>query len=376
MRIAINGWFLAHDPHTGTGQYLRALLEWLPKVGPGHEYHVVVPHGARPALPPSIGILRLACGASNLDKLRFEQVLFPRACRDLKADVAHVPHWAPPLASPAPVVVTIHDLIPRLLPEYRGGPLVRLYTALVSAATLGASMVLADSEASRQDILRELGLPQEKVRTVYLAADERYTAQSGFLLDEAVKQKYGLPEGYVLYLGGFDARKNVRALLSAWTWAAGAVGEAYPLVLGGKLPEPDGRLFEDFPALAKELAVADTVKFIGHVDEADKPALYRSALAFVFPSRYEGFGLPPLEAMACGAPLVCGNGGSLPEVVGSAGYVIPPSDTRALGAAILTCVVEPTVADNLRQRGFEQAKKFSWEKTARATLAAYEAVAK
>jgi glycosyltransferase involved in cell wall biosynthesis len=118
------------------------------------------------------------------------------------------------------------------------------------------------------------------------------------------------------------------------------------------------------------------VKFIGHVDEADKPALYRSALAFVFPSRYEGFGLPPLEAMACGAPLVCGNGGSLPEVVGSAGYVIPPSDTRALGAAILTCVVEPTVADNLRQRGFEQAKKFSWEKTARATLAAYEAVAK
>ncbi len=376
MRIVLNGWFLAHDSHTGTGQYLRALLDWLPRVGPQHEYHVVVPDGPLPELPSSIGILHLACGASNFDKLRFEQILFPRACEQLGAHLAHVPHWAPPLASPAPLVVTIHDLIPRLLPEYRGGPLVRLYTALVSAATLGASMVLADSEASRRDILRELKLPEDKVRTVYLAADERYTAQSGFLLDEAVKQKYGLPDGYVLYLGGFDARKNVRALLSAWTWAANSVGEAYPLVLGGQLPAPDGRLFEDYPALARQLAVADSVKFIGHVDEADKPALYRGALAFVFPSRYEGFGLPPLEAMACGVPVITGNGGSLPEVVGSAGYVIPPSDTRSLGAAILTCVVEPSVADNLRQRGLEQAKQFSWEKTARATLAAYEAVVK
>jgi glycosyltransferase involved in cell wall biosynthesis len=378
MRIALNGWFLVHAAHTGTGQYARALVEWLPRVAPQHEYHAVIP--ASPGVPPPAGldvrVRSIPCGGSNLDKVRFEQVLFPRACRALQADLAHVPHWAPPLASPAAIVVTIHDLIPRLLPEYRGGPFVRLYTALVAAATQGAAMVLADSEASRRDIGQHLGLPRARVRTVYLAADARYTPRRDSLADEAVRQKYDLPEGYALYLGGFDARKNVRALLSAWTWAAGAVGEAYPLVLAGQLPKPGGRLFEDFVRLAQELEVADTVKFIGHVDEADKPALYRGAMVFAFPSRYEGFGLPPLEAMACGVPVVCGNGGSLPEVVGDAGYVIPPDDTRAFGAAILTCIVEPAVSENLRARGLAQAKTFSWEKTARETVAVYEAVAR
>ena len=374
MRLAINGWFLAHDQHTGTGQYLRALLEWLPRLSE-HALHVVVPDPADlPALPEAIHLHRIRCGATNLAKVRFEQSLFPRACRELKADLAHIPYWAPSLSSPCPLVVTIHDLIPLVLAEYRGDWRVRLYTALVSAAARGAALVLADSEASRQDILKHLGLPEAQVRTVYLAADARYTPASGFLLDEAVKQKYDLPDGYVLYLGGFDARKNVQALLSAWTWAANSVGEAYPLVLGGQLPRPDGKLFADYPRLAQELDLAGTVKFIGHVDESDKPALYRGASVFVFPSRYEGFGLPPLEAMACGVPVVCGNGGSLSEVVGNAGYVIPPHDTRAFGAAILTCLVEPTVSDDLRQRGLAQAKKFSWEKTARETLAAYEAV--
>ncbi len=374
MRVALNGWFLVHNAHTGTGQYLRALAEWLPRVAPQHEYAVVVPSGEPAEAAPSVRVHPVQCGASNLDKVRFEQVLFPRACRALNADLAHVPYFAPPLASPAPIVVTVHDLIPLVLPEYRGSQWVRLYTALAAAATAGASLVLADSDASRQDVLHRLHLPPEKVRTVYLAAGEQYTPKGDWRVDDPIKQKYGLDEGYVLYLGGFDARKNVRALLSAWTWAAGSIGEGYPLVLGGRLPAPDGQFFEDFPRLAQELDIADTVKFIGKVDEMDKPALYRGASVFVYPSRYEGFGLPPLEAMACGVPVVASNAASVVEVVGQAGYLLPPDDTRAFGAAILTCVVEPAVADDLRARGLEQARKFSWEKAARETTAAYESV--
>ena len=394
MRVALNGWFLVHNAHTGTGQYLRALCAWLPRVAPQHEYYAVVPAGRIAEAPSAVRLHPVPCGASDFDKVRFEQILFPRACRALNAGVAHVPHWAPPLASPAPIVATIHDLIPlltRALPEYRGGLRVRLYTALVAAATAGASLVLADSEASRQDILQYLRLPPEKVRTVYLAAGEQYTPKGDWQVDEPIRQKYQLaPEGgYVLYLGGFDARKNVRALLSAWTWADSSIGQSYPLVLGGQLPRPDpnpraapgaggrpgGRLFEDFPRLARELDIADTVKFIGPVDEGDKPALYRGAAAFAYPSRYEGFGLPPLEAMACGVPVVASHAASVIEVVGQAGYLLPPDDTRAFGAAIITCVVEQAVAEDLRARGLEQAKKFSWEKTARETVAAYEAVA-
>lgn len=376
MRVALNGWFLAHDAHTGTGQYLRALVAWLPRLAPQHEYYVVVPSGQITAVNSGVRLQPVPCGASNFDKVRFEQSLFPRACRDLKADVAHVPYFAPPLASPAPIVVTIHDLISLVLPEYRGSLSVRLYTALVAAAAAGAALVLADSDASQTDILQHLRLPPAKVRTIYLAAGEQYSPKGDWHVDDPIKQKYGLDEGYVLYLGGFDARKNVRALLSAWTWAAGSIGQSCPLVLGGHLPTPDGRLFEDYARLAQELDIADTVKLIGAVDETDKPALYRGASVFVYPSRYEGFGLPPLEAMACGVPVVASNAASVIEVVGSAGYLLPPDDTRAFGAAILTCVVEPTVADNLRARGLEQAKKFSWEKTARETVAAYEAVVK
>jgi glycosyltransferase involved in cell wall biosynthesis len=379
MRIALNGWFLVHHPHTGSGQYLRALLEWLPRVAPEHEYHVVIPSAGAEALA-ALEAERQAhgyhlhparAGASNLSKVVFEQVRFPQACRALRAGIAHVPYWAPPLRSPAPIVVTVHDLIPRLLPEYRGGFKVQLYTALVAAATAGASRVLADSEASARDLAAQLQVPAERIRIVYLAAGPQYTPQADSQVDDPIRAKYGLEEGYVLYLGGFDPRKNVRGLLAAWTWASGSIGQGYPLVIGGQLPAPGSAFYEDLPALAAELDLADTVRFIGPVAEAHKPALYRGATAFVFPSRYEGFGLPPLEAMASGVPVVTTTGGSLPEIMGSAGYLVPPDDARTFGAAILTIVVEPTVYDDLRARGLAQAQKFSWEKTARETAAAY-----
>jgi glycosyltransferase involved in cell wall biosynthesis len=376
MRIVLNGWFLIHHPHTGTGQYLRALLDWLPQVWPEADYHLVTPGlpvspAARPA---SWQVHPVACGAADLHKLYFEQVLFPLACRRLRADIAHIPYWAPPLFfDAAPVIVTIHDLIPRLLPAYRGHTLAQAYTALVSAATPRASLVLADSEASRLDILRLMGLPEKKVRRIYLAADQRYRPDSD-IADQASLKKYGLPETYVLYLGGFDVRKNVPALLEAW--ATCALARYSPLVLGGPVPAPDGRLFADYASLTTRLGLADTVKFIGPVDEADKPALYRGAAVFVYPSRYEGFGLPPLEAMACGTPVVTTTCASLPEVVGEAGLVVSPDDPRALGQAILTCLTEPATTQRLRERGLQQARRFSWENTARETAAAYAAAAK
>jgi glycosyltransferase involved in cell wall biosynthesis len=376
MKIAINGWFLAHDAHTGTGQYVRALVEWLPRVAPQHTYVVVTPQTVEVAAPVQNHVMRVGGGA--LSKVCFEQQLFPQACKTLTAQIAHIPYWAPPLASPVPFVVTIHDLIPLLLPEYARGWRVRLYNALVQAATPGAALILADSNASRDDILKHFAIPAERVRTVYLAAGPHYTPQGDWQVDEPIRAKYGLnPEGgYVLYLGGFDQRKNVRGLLSAWTWAASSIGENYPLVLAGALPEPDGALFEDLRAIARELKVADTAKFIGPVAEEDKPALYRGATVFAYLSRYEGFGLPPLEAMACGVPVVVSNRASLPEVVGSAGYILPPDDTRTIGASILTPIVEPAVYDDLRARSLAQTKQFTWEKTANETVAAYETVGK
>ncbi len=375
MRLAINGWFLSH-PHTGTGKYLTALLENLPAAEPELEVHVIAPAAVNTcSLPDRVQIHSTPPRNTALGKIRFEQRDFPQVAAQLGADLAHIPYWAPPLRSKVPFVVTVHDIIPLLLPEHRGSLPVRMYTSLVTSGVRGARAVIADSHHSRLDIVEHLHLTREHVHTVHLAADADYKPADSFEIDPNLQAKYDLPDDYVLYLGGFQRRKNVHRLLAAWSWARDPIGADYPLIIAGQLPEsPDGILFHDLPALAEELELEDTVRFIGPVDEADKPALYQGATCFVYPSSYEGFGLPPLEAMACGAPVVTTGKASLPEVVGDAAYYVEdPSDTRKLGAAIIGVVVDGQLADDLHARGLKQAAKFSWKKTAHETLAIYRA---
>lgn len=375
MHLVLNGWFY-DKPHTGSGQYLHNLLNQLPIVAPEIKVTLVTPAGAKLDFQHASRLTHYALriSNSNLQKIKFEQLDFPNACKKLKADLAHIPYWAPPLSSPVPFVVTIHDLIPILIPEYNRSLKVRLYNALVSASSPGAAHIITDSDSSTQDVIKHLRVEANKITTVHLAVGPEYKPSPNFLTDVAVRQKYNLPDAYVLYLGGFQPHKNVRNILDAWTWCDGPLGEGYPLVIAGKLPEPGDRFYDDLPAYAKELNL-DYVQFAGAIDEEDKPAVYRGAAAFVFPSRYEGFGLPLLEALACGVPVVTSAAASIPEVVGEAAYLVEnPDDTRALGAAIIAVVVNPDVVDRLTNAAREQVKKFSWEMTAQETVAVYRKI--
>jgi glycosyltransferase involved in cell wall biosynthesis len=379
MRIAINAWFW-DSPTTGSGQYTRRLVEHLSAAEPDLELVLVKSRGwgfqvsrfgskVPDCLQPKTWYLKPIAG--DLKKVWFEQVAFPLACRRLEADVAHVPYWAPPLAPSVPTLVTIHDLIPLLLSEYRGGPLVRLYAALVSRTARSARLVITDSEASRRDIIVNLRIPPERVRVVYLAADERFTPTCAHE-DVNVRMRYGLPARYVLYLGGFDVRKNVATVLAACRRAAPAVGEDCPLVIAGRLPTEDTPFTPNPRRLAQEYGMDERlVHFTGFVDDADKPALYRGAMAFVFPSRYEGFGLPPLEALACGTPVVGSNASSIPEVVGNAGVLRPPDDAEGMADALARLATNADFRAELSRRALAQAARFSWERTAQETLAAY-----
>ncbi|MGC8780674.1 MAG: glycosyltransferase family 4 protein [Anaerolineae bacterium] len=305
MRIIINGWF-TDQPTTGSGQYLTALLEWLPRLGTEHEFIVVQPmvvqprtgEAARLTFRVSPSTLHIARFSPDLAKLWFEQVAFPWACRRLRADVAFVPYWAAPLWSPCPVVVTIHDLIPLLLPFYRGGPLQRAYTALVSHTARRAAAVVTDSEASRRDIIAHLRIPPSRVRAIHLAADPRHRPVAEAAELARVRAKYGLPEGpFLFYLGGFDARKNVVRMVEAFARAVGRSSSVIHLVIAGRLPAADTPFAPDPRPVVARLGIADRVRFIGPVDEEDKPALYALAQGTIFVSEYEGFGLPVLEAM-------------------------------------------------------------------------------
>ncbi len=317
MRIVINGWF-SDQLATGSGQYLAALLAWLPRVAAEHEFIVVRPaagpkqhqHDApRQRNDESPNTARtMECVAGNLfdvfrfspdlAKLWFEQIAFPWTCRRLKADVAFVPYWAAPFWSPCPVVVTIHDLIPLLLPHYRGGPLRRAYTALVSFTARRAAAILTDSEASKRDIIAHLRIASGRVHAIHLAADPRYELIADQAERTRVRARYRLPDGpFLLYLGGFDVRKNVPRMIEAFARVIRAQPSLVNLVIAGKLPAADTPFTPDPRSVAARLGITARVHFIGQVDEADKPALYSLALGTVFVSEYEGFGLPVIEAM-------------------------------------------------------------------------------
>jgi glycosyltransferase involved in cell wall biosynthesis len=369
MHVAVNA-FYWNRPDTGSGQYVHQLVRHLPHADPDLRLTMVVPAQITPHEPLPSGYRWHVAQApvGHLGKLYFEQVLFPRACLSVRADLAHVPYWGSPLQSRIPVVVTVHDLIAMLLREYRGSPLARLYTGLVATAARGASQVITDSNASRSDIVAHLHIPAARVHTIYLAVEERFCPGPP---SQAVVTKYRLPSSFVLYLGGYDRRKNVDGLVRAYGYVGPAIGNEFPLVLAGRLPQRATSRFPDLKRLIHELELEPFVHCIGFVEEEDKPDLYRSAAVAVQPSRYEGFGLTALEAMACGTPVVVSNSSSLPEVVGPAGFTVDPDDTRGIAAAIIACATQPALSMDLGRKGLHQAALFSGERFAHQTHTVY-----
>jgi len=379
MHAAINAYFW-NQPFTGSGQYTRQLVYHLNRYIADLDITLVFPQveGAGPAdgVPPSINVINVPARPGHKGKVLFEQIHFPRVCREIGAAVAHVPYWGGPLHSSTPLVVTVHDLTTMLMPEYRRGMQARLYNSLVSAGARGADHVITDSFSSKLDILDHLQIPEQDVTAIYLAAGSQFTPAENSLTDMAVLRKYDLPDFYVLYLGGYALHKNISTLLSAYTYVAKALGEDYPLVLAGKKPEQITSVFPDYGGLIQQLGLEKLVRWIGPVDEEDKAVLYRNAETFVFPSRYEGFGLGPLEAMACGTPVVTTNSSSLPEVVGTAAFAVDAGDIREMAGAIIAAVIEDSLRADLSRKGLEQAAKFSWQATATETALIYDRVSR
>lgn len=383
MHVALNATFW-NRPNTGSGQYIRQLVYHLNRQVSDLTLTLVVPQApGEPepeSVPPSVNVETVAVRPGHLGKVLFEQRGFPAATQRMGATLAHVPYWGPPLRSPVPLVATIHDLTTLLVPEYNRGARPRLYNALVSAAARGASHVLTDSFSSKLDIMDHLGIAEEDITAVYLGVGPQFRPRppggDSSLVDMAVARKYNLPEFYVLYLGGYETHKNILNLLHAYTYVGQALGDEYPLVLAGKKPASESANYPDYDGMIERAGLSKYVRWIGYVDEEDKPLLYRNAEVFVFPSRREGFGLPPLEAMACGTPVVASDGGSLPEIIGSAGFALDADDVRGMAGAIISIITEDHLAAELRRQGPIQAAKFNWETTAAETLMVYDRVAR
>ncbi len=375
MHIAYNGWFW-DQPNTGSGQYIRHLLFHLCRVAPELKLTLVLPpHNTSPDdLPGNINVVTTQGGSGNLGKVIFEQRTFPQMVKRVGADIAHVPYWGPPLSSPARLVTSILDVIPLAIPDYSRGFGPRLYTSLVASAARGSAQTITISQAAKADIIQHLQLPEDSISVTHLAADEAYHPRMGAERDETVRLKYNLPDQYVLYIGGFDIRKRVNQLLLAYTYVGQAEGDNIPLVIAGQEPAWGSAMFPDMRKYVADLQITDYVRWIGYVDEADKPSLYRLASVFVFPSSYEGFGLPVLEAMACGTPVIANEVSSIPEIAGDGAYLVRDGDARAMAGAIIALLLQQPFRESQINQGLARATHFSWRKTAKETLAVYEKV--
>jgi len=267
-----------------------------------------------------------------------------------------------------PTVLTIHDLIFRHLPEHHK-PLNRWYlNATLPLYCRRASHLIAVSEQTKRDLVALYHLPPEQITVIYEAAAPHFAPQPPATV-AAVRARYGLPERYVLFVGTLEPRKNLIRLLAAFERLhAEQLTEA--LVIVGK----KGWLYEDFFAALERSPARPAVLFPGFVPDADLPAFYSGAQVLAFPSLYEGFGLPLLEALGCGTPVVCSNVSSLPELAGDAALLVDPTDVEALTAALRRVLTGADLRADLRERGLRRAAQFSWARAAQETLALYQRV--
>jgi glycosyltransferase involved in cell wall biosynthesis len=282
-------------------------------------------------------------------------------------DVLHVQFTAPPF-SPCPVVVSIHDLSFEHLPQtfkWRSRKQLRI---TVRRSAREAAQVVALSQFVKQDLIETYNLSPEKITVIGLAAPRHFAPVQNEEKVQRVRQTYGILGEYILHVGAIQPRKNLERLLKAYAQLRQRTPDAPKLVLAGKR----AWLYDETLRAIKELGLHDSVVQTGYVPETDLPALYSGALFFVYPSYFEGFGLPPLEAMKCGTPVIVGNLTSLPEVVSDAGLLIDPFDSEALASAMERLLNDSDLRAKLRVKGLERAKHFDWQETARQTLAVYE----
>jgi glycosyltransferase involved in cell wall biosynthesis len=377
MRVTIDLSAAAHG-RGGIGRYCARLAAALIRQ-PGVQLRALynAPRSARlPADLAALPAVRVPLGdkpwRAGLAAAQLLRIPLDRWLGD--CDVYHATdHLLPPLG--VPTVFTVHDLAFLVEPQTHL-PTNRLYlAAMMPRYARAASAVIAVSEATRRDLLRYYRLPPERVRVVHLGVEPEFRPLDAATARARVAKRYGLAGPYVLFVGTLEPRKNVRALLAAFAALVRAPSDANrspPLQLA--IAGAPGWWYDDLYRWVRARGLDSLVRFLGRVADADLPALYSACAAFAYPSLYEGFGLPPLEALACGAPVVCSDRSSLPEVVGDAALQIDPTRPAALAAALRRVLDDESLRQTLRARGLARAAGFTWGRTAAGTLTVYEQV--
>lgn len=365
MRIAFDGTTL-RPGRTGVGYYSEHLLHSLATESVDDEIVVISnrPIDTIRPLPPRV---RVITSPSRVPRMVWMQTLAPRLIRQLGADIVHFTNGMVPLAAPVPTVVTIHDMSLTMYPRYHPPRRVLLNRPLVDLAARRADAIITVSESAKRDIIRLYGLDPLRVHVIHEAAAPTFQPVGSPSALARARQRYQLSDRFILYVGTIEPRKNLPRLIEGFADRRRTGELPHQLVCVG----PYGWLSRDIADLIERFGIERAIQFTGYVPFEDLPALYTLAEMFVFPSMYEGFGLPVIEAMACGTPVITGHVAALAEVGGGAVEQVDRLDSQSLGAAMVRLAGQPRRRAELSVLGRQRAQTFSWERAARETLKVY-----
>ena len=375
MRVGIDGYPLA-EPRTGVGHYTLELARTLALISPSDQFELVSP-------APFDGAAQDEIERTNLPNLRtvnprassirghWWSIGLPLYARRASFDLFHGTNFDLPLWKKRRSVVTIHDLSTLLHPEKHRSRLVRRARLRLPLVVRIADMIITPTESVRRDVCEHLGVRADKVTAIPLAARSSFQPMP-FAQTAPIRKRLGIEDDFLLFVGTLEPRKNLLTLLNAFEQIIGHSSLRPQLVIAGG----EGWLMDELSVFIKNATISDRLRFTGYLSDDDLRALYSSCRIFIYPSVYEGFGLPPLEAMACGAPVIAGRIPSLQESLGSGARLLEPLDVDALAKSILDLLQNENQRQLLGSAGPQQAGKFSWEKTARLTLDVYHQLLK
>ncbi len=386
MRIGIDATPLPPNP-VGAGNYIIQLVRALLTLGSEHQFVIFVQHSgyhylkkaddtpaqvdsapkSRPVPAPEWVITSDKPPAL---RLLWEQTVLPALASRYRLDLLHSLHYTRPVFLPCASVVTFHDMTFFLFPQLHTLPKRLFFPVMMHLSARHAAALLANSENTRRDAMRVLKIPSQRISVTPLGIDAAFRPIDDQALLEECRQRYRLPQRFILYVGTLEPRKNLPLLLNAYARLS-QHGEDIPLVITGR----PGWMYEDIFSQIKTLGIQERVQFTGYIPAQDLPIVYNLAQVFVYPSLYEGFGFPPLEAMACGTPTITTAVSAMLELVGDGALLVPAHDEAALSETMLKVLDDPKLQQELSARGCRQAAKFTWNQTAQATLRVYQQVA-
>ena len=374
MRIGLDGFPLLM-PLTGVGHYTFELARALALLAPSDQFELVAPS---PFPDSIIENIRLNCPdnlravnaePSSIRRRRWWAVGLPLYLRKASLDLFHGTNYEVPLWSKRRSVLTIHDLSNLLHADTHKADLARRARQRLPVMARSASMIITATECVRREISEHLRVKADRVRVTPFAPRSGFQAMPAAQANQT-KQRLGIEDEFILFVGTVEPRKNLLTLVRAFEQVPRQTSRRPQLVVVGA----EGWLMDELFAFIKESSISDRLLLTGYLDDDDLRALYSSCTVFVYPSIYEGFGLPPLEAMACGAPVIASNIATFQETLGSAAQLIEPNDVEALARSIVEILDDEDRRRALSRRGLEQAAKFSWERTAQLTLEVYRRV--